>query len=544
MKKTLKNCKTAFLIPIFSDISAALISRQSRVSVLASYAKINTRNRRLRQSTYLTTLSALVYPVSATTPHNFIPCHTPKPIWCDECNGLVYGLVHRGLRCEGCGIICHDRCRDLLNDDCLQKAAEKSALKKQKKASKKNNDKYINQNNTILEAIRKMMHDRIENHPKMFDMMREAFEIADLEHQDYMTRAQDKILSGSSQWKVTIKLTVHSAQGLYAKDKNGTSDPYVTIQIGQGVKAKKFKTKTVHKNLNPKWDESFSFVCQNSSDRIKVRVWDEDNDFKSALKAKFKRESDDFLGQTIMEVKMLSGEMDTWYNLDKRTEKSVVSGAIRLKTSVQQMMTDDLPTDNLLEDETQTNNNNSTINTLNNSGSNAPQPQSTYSYTEQYKCLHNIIFCYIMETSNIGIQGLGDMTKQNAKVTDFGPFFLNEAEGAVAEYALRYGVDPIFQALTHFSCLATKYRDPGMSQQMSLLLKEINEFFAKNRKRRNCAGSTDVPGVSGKSDSDDPNLQLGLSNNELNDGDLTKEDTTDSKMEPMAWLVHLNDGNP
>jgi len=71
----------------------------------------------------------------------------------------------------------------------------------------------------------------------------------------------------------------------------GTSDPYVKFKV-DGKTC--YRSRTIMKNLNPKWDEKFTLMLEDLSKTIDVRVYDYDRGLR-----------DDWMGSAAIEPSQL-----------------------------------------------------------------------------------------------------------------------------------------------------------------------------------------------------------------------------------------------
>ncbi|KAG2579554.1 C2 and GRAM domain-containing protein At1g03370-like [Panicum virgatum] len=126
-----------------------------------------------------------------------------------------------------------------------------------------------------------------------------------------------------------MRLTVRvvEARNLRAMDSNGFSDPYVKLQLGK----QRFKTKVIKMNLNPTWDQEFSFLVGDVRDVLKLDVYDED-----ILRM------DDFLGQLRVPLEDVLAAEDLslgtqWYQLlpKGKTDKAIDCGEICVSISLE-----------------------------------------------------------------------------------------------------------------------------------------------------------------------------------------------------------------
>ncbi|XP_027518743.1 multiple C2 and transmembrane domain-containing protein 1 isoform X3 [Corapipo altera] len=88
-----------------------------------------------------------------------------------------------------------------------------------------------------------------------------------------------------------LDVTLRRGQNLAARDRGGTSDPYVKFKLG-GKEV--FRSKTVHKNLNPVWEEKACILIDNLREPLYIKVFDYDFGLQ-----------DDFIGSAFLDLTSL-----------------------------------------------------------------------------------------------------------------------------------------------------------------------------------------------------------------------------------------------
>ncbi|CAG8598451.1 8151_t:CDS:10 [Ambispora gerdemannii] len=132
----------------------------------------------------------------------------------------------------------------------------------------------------------------------------------------------------SQDFNVVLRVDVIQAQGLAAKDRNGLSDPYVVVTIGDVT----YQTQVINKNLSPRWDASFdtSLNSQNPPSDILFTCWDKDvfgKDFLGEVKVPLQQHwKDSEIGYNA------PGNKPKWYALENTSRpKETISGEISIR---------------------------------------------------------------------------------------------------------------------------------------------------------------------------------------------------------------------
>ncbi|XP_065367811.1 protein kinase C, eye isozyme-like [Calliphora vicina] len=185
----------------------------------------------------------------AKVKHVWVSTTYSSATFCDDCGLLLHGVAHQGVKCDNCNLNIHHGCKDKIPPFCGSDISE----------------------------IRGKLLLYVE-------------------------------LKGS-----TIKVEIKEAANLIPMDTNGLSDPYVAVQLHPDRSGKtKKKTKTIQKNLNPVFNETFTFdlTPPDREKRLLIEVWDWDRTSRN-----------DFMGSFSFSMEELQKEpIDGWYKFLSQVE--------------------------------------------------------------------------------------------------------------------------------------------------------------------------------------------------------------------------------
>ncbi|GJM98003.1 hypothetical protein PR202_ga14976 [Eleusine coracana subsp. coracana] len=127
-----------------------------------------------------------------------------------------------------------------------------------------------------------------------------------------MTKSAKSPAAAEEGARMKLLVRVVEARGLPAVHVDGSSDPFVKLQLGK----RRAKTAVVKRSLAPAWDEEFSFLVGDVAEELVVTVLNEDKYF-----------SNDVLGRVQVPLARVMESDDlslgtAWYQLEPKSKKS------------------------------------------------------------------------------------------------------------------------------------------------------------------------------------------------------------------------------
>lgn len=166
---------------------------------------------------------------------------------------------------------------------------------------------YVDAERLITQRMNELRRQVAENTKQMEETRRKMIEARESEQLNDFG-----IMKGS-----VLTVNVVEAQNIKPMDIGGTSDPYVILMCER----QKIETKYVTNDLNPVWNEVFTFQIEHGNDDLKVIVMDHDN-----------IGTDDFEGQVSIPLKFLRDQMkhDQFFDLQGPKPNMQWQGRIHL----------------------------------------------------------------------------------------------------------------------------------------------------------------------------------------------------------------------